>query len=53
MTVDQEGVLDVARDNCQFVYIDIVDVVDNVNTATLRRIGWFDNPHITFGLHGL
>jgi len=53
VSVDKERVLDVPRDNCQFVNINVINIVDDVDASALRRIGWFHNPHIPLGLHSL
>ena len=46
--VDQQRIRNIfANDTC-FVHIDVVDVVNNVDTAPLTSIGWLNNPHILF-----
>jgi len=50
VSIDQQRVLNVARDNCQLVNIDVVDVIDDVNTTALRRVSRLDNPHIALWL---
>jgi len=36
VAVNEEGVLDVPRNNCGVVHIDIIDVIDNMDAPSLR-----------------
>jgi len=48
VTIDEQWIGDVLRDDTRLVYIHIIDVIDDVDASTLARICWFDNPHILF-----
>ncbi len=46
VTIDQQWVGNVFGDNTCFIDIDIVDIIDDINAASLTSIGWFHDPHI-------
>lgn len=46
VTVDQERVSHVTRDDRSVVHIYIVDVVHNVDTLALAGVGWLNDPYI-------
>lgn len=46
MAIDQERIGDVFGDDTSFVHIHIVDVVHDIDAATLASICWLDDPHI-------
>ena len=46
MTVDQERVGDVSRDDTSLVHIELIDVLDQVDAFALRGVGWFDDPYV-------
>ena len=50
MAVDKQRVCDVLRDDTGLVYVDIVDVITDIDTTALAGIGWLDNPHIFLAL---
>ena len=50
MAVDKQRVRDVLRDDTSLVYVDIVDVITDIDTTALAGIGWLDNPHIFLAL---
>lgn len=50
MSVDEEGVGHVARDNRGVIYVHIVDIVYDIDTLALTRVGWLHNPNILFGV---
>ena len=50
VAVDQQRVGDVLADDTRLVHVHIVDVIDEVDTAALARIGRLHNPDILFGL---
>ncbi len=46
VTIDQEWVGNVFGDNTCFIDIDIVDIIDDINAASLTCVGWLHDPHI-------
>ena len=46
VTVNKQGIGDVLGDYASFIDVHIIDVVDDVDAASLARIGGFHNPHI-------
>lgn len=50
MTIDQERVSDVSTDHTCIVYIDIIDIVNDVNPFALRTVSWLDNPNVLFAV---
>lgn len=46
MPVDQEGVRNVTRNDRKIVDVHIVDIIYEVDSFSLRSIGWFNNPHV-------
>ena len=46
MTVNQQWVGNVLADNTSFINIDIVDVIDQVDTSSLARVCRFHDPNI-------
>lgn len=46
MTVNKQWIGDVLGDYTRFIDIYIVDVVNDVYTSSLARIGGFDNPDV-------
>jgi hypothetical protein len=46
VTVNQERVRDIFRNNTGLIDIDVVNVVNNLNTATLAPTGRLENPNI-------
>ena len=46
VTVNQERVRDIFRNNTGLIDVDVVNVVDNLNTATLAPTGRLENPNI-------
>ncbi len=50
MSVDEEGVGHVARDNRSVIYVHIVDIIYDIDTLALTRVGWLHNPNILFGV---
>ena len=50
MPIDQQWVGDVLRDYGGLVYVDIVDIVYDIDASTLAGVGWLDNPNILLAL---
>jgi hypothetical protein len=50
VAVNQKRVLNIARNNGYILHIDVVDIINNVNTFSLTRVGWFYDPNVAFGL---
>jgi hypothetical protein len=41
MTVNQKWIGNILADNAGFVYVYIVNIVNNLNTAALAGVSWF------------
>ena len=50
MPIDQKWVGNISRDDGELINIDIVDVVDQRDTSSLRRISWLDDPNVLFAI---
>ena len=50
MTVDQQWIGDIFRNYAGLVHIDIINVINDVNTTALARVGGFNDPNILFRL---
>ena len=50
MPVDEQRVGDVLGDHTSLVHIHVVNVVHDVDAATLTRIGWLHDPDVLFAL---
>ena len=48
--VDQKRIRDIFANDTSFVHINVVDVVNNVDTSALTCVGWLDNPYVLFAL---
>jgi hypothetical protein len=46
MAVNQKRISNVARNHRQFVHIDIVNIVYDMDSSALRCIGWLNNPDV-------
>lgn len=46
MSVYEKRVGDVLANDTCLVNVHVVDVINEVNTATLAGVGWLDNPHV-------
>lgn len=50
MTINQQWVCNVSRYNRKLVYIDIIDIINKLNTTTLGCISRLDDPDILFAV---
>ena len=50
MTVNQQWVGNVLADDASFIDIDIVNVIDKVDTSSLAGVCWFHDPDIFLAL---
>jgi hypothetical protein len=48
--IDQQWVRYVTGNNRQLIYIDIIDVIYQLDATTLSSVGWLDNPDILFAI---
>lgn len=46
MTIDQQWISNISTDNASFININIINIINNINTFSLRRIGWLHYPNI-------
>ena len=50
VAIDEQRIGDISGDYAQFIYIQIVYVVNNVNPSASARVAWFHNPNIPPGV---
>ena len=50
MSVDQERISDVPRNDRGFVDVELIKRLDKVDASTSRGVGRFDDPDVAFGL---
>lgn len=50
MAIDQQRIGDVARDHRQIVILQVVQVVNDVDTSSSAEVCWFHYPQIFLGL---
>ena len=50
MTVDEQRIRNVARNDASLIDIELVNVFNDVDTAALRCVGWLNNPKISLRL---
>ena len=48
--VDQERISDVARDDRSILNIELIKRLNQMNAAAAGRIGWLDDPYVSFRL---
>lgn len=48
VSIDEQWICNVLRDDTRLVHIHIIDVIDDVDASALTGIRWFDNPNILF-----
>jgi hypothetical protein len=48
--IDQEGVSNVSTDDRCVIHVDIIDIIYNIDTFALRRVGWLHYPDILLGV---
>ena len=48
--INQQGVSDVLADDRGFIHIDVINIINDVNTFTLARIRRFNDPDIFLAL---
>jgi hypothetical protein len=50
VTIDEQRVGDVARDHGQVVILEVVQVVNDVDSSPAAQVRWLHYPQIFFGL---
>ena len=47
IAVDEQRVGHVPRNDAELVHVEVVDIIDNVNSSTSARVAWLHNPDIS------
>jgi hypothetical protein len=50
VSIDQQRVSDVPRDDRQVVNIHLGDIINDVNASATRRVRWLDDPEVSLGV---
>ena len=50
MTINEQWVRDVARDDARLIHIQFIDIFNQVDALSLARIRRLNNPHVTLWL---
>lgn len=48
MSIDEKGVGDITRDDRSVINVNVIYIVNNIDTFALTWISWLNNPNILF-----
>jgi hypothetical protein len=46
VSVDKQRIRDVFTDNGSFIYVDVINIIYEIDAFTLTTVSWFYDPHI-------
>jgi len=48
VSINQKRIGNISRNNRKVINIDIVNIIDQIDSLSLRGIGWLNNPNVLF-----